>query len=100
MVDGGDVATVTGLAAELRRGVVRCGGLPSWNSGQWGTPGVVGKTMMLLRWRMGVSVLARAGYGDGRGREVLGGCGGALASEGGAEKGKWSAGWSGRAQAT
>jgi len=40
------------------------------------------------------------GYGDDRGEEVLGGCGGALASEGGAGKGKWSAGWSGRAQAT
>ena len=74
MVDGGDVATVTGLAAELRRGVARCGGLPSWNSGQWGTPGVAGKTVMLLRWRMGGSVLARAGYGNGGGEEMLGYC--------------------------
>jgi len=88
MVDGGDVATVTGLAADLRRGVARCGGLPSWNSGQWGTPGVAGETVMLLRWRMGGSVLAGAGYGDGGGGEVLGGCGGALASEEGAGKGK------------
>ena len=40
------------------------------------------------------------GYGDGGGGEVLGGCGGALASEGGAGKRKWSTGWSGRAQVT
>jgi len=40
------------------------------------------------------------GYGDGGGEEVLGGCGGALANEGGARKRKWSVGWSGRAQAT
>jgi len=56
--------------------------------------------VMLLRWRMGGSVLAGAVYGDGGGGEVLGGYGGALASEGGARKGKWSAGWSERAQVT
>ena len=67
MVDGGDVATVTGLAAELRRALARCCGLPSWNSGQWGTQGVAGKTVRLLRWRMGGSTLAGAGFGDGGG---------------------------------
>ena len=58
------MATVTGLAAELWRGVVRCGGLPSLNSRHWGTQGVAGKTVMLLRWRMGGLALAGAGYGD------------------------------------
>ena len=61
------MATVTGLAAELRRGVARCGGLPSLNSEHWGTQGVARKMVMLLRWRMGGSALARAGYGDGGG---------------------------------
>jgi hypothetical protein len=61
------VATVTGLAAELRRARARCGGLPSWNSGQWGTSGVAGVTVVLLRWRMGGSTLAGASYGDGGG---------------------------------
>ena len=66
-VDGGDVATTTGLAVMLQRGFARRGGLPSLNSGHWGTQGVAGKTMMLLRWRMGGSALAGAGYGDGGG---------------------------------
>ena len=48
-VDGGDVATVTGLAAELQRGVARCGGLPSWNSGNGEAQGVAGK-MVVLPW--------------------------------------------------
>ena len=57
-VDGGDVATTTGLAVMLRRGFARRGGLPSLNSGHWGTQGVAGKAVMLLRWRMGGSALA------------------------------------------
>ena len=36
-MDGGDVAMETGLAAELRRGIARRGGLPSSNSVHWWT---------------------------------------------------------------
>ena len=49
-VDGGDMATTTGLTVMLRRGFARRGGLPSLNSGHWGTQEVVGKAVMLLRW--------------------------------------------------
>ena len=84
MVDGGDVATVMGLAVELQRGVARCGGLPSWNSGQWGTSRVAGVTVVLLRWRrssedelssvmapaaLGAGMAAAAGEEEGRGNE-------------------------------
>ena len=37
------------------------------NSEHWGMQGVARKMVMLLRWRMGGSALARAGYGDGGG---------------------------------
>ena len=50
MVDGGDVATVTGLAAELRRGVAHCGGLPSFISGHGRRQWVDGELVEQLRW--------------------------------------------------
>ena len=51
MVDYNGVATTTEYGGELRQKRVRCCGLPSWNSGQWGTSGVAGVTVVLLRWR-------------------------------------------------
>ena len=41
---------MTDHGGELRQKRVRCCGLPSWNSGQWGTSGVAGVTVVLLRW--------------------------------------------------
>ena len=51
MVEGHALATVTGAVGKLRRERVRRCGLPSWNSGQWGTSRVAGVTVVLLRWR-------------------------------------------------
>ena len=48
-VVGGDVATVTGLAAELRRARTRCGGLPSAISGHGRRQWVAGELVVLLR---------------------------------------------------
>jgi len=59
-VDGADVATVMGLAAELRRGAARRWRLPSLNRGHWLAQGVAGKIVMLLRWQMGGSARACA----------------------------------------
>ena len=47
--DGGAPATVTGLAAELRRALARRRGLAGLNSGHWLVQGVAGKAVMLLR---------------------------------------------------
>jgi len=52
MVDYNGVATTTEHGGELRQERVRRCGLPSWNSGQWGTSGVAGVTVVLLRWRV------------------------------------------------
>ena len=41
---------MTEHGGELRQKRVRCCGLPSLNSGQWGTSGVAGVTVVLLRW--------------------------------------------------
>ena len=41
-MDGGDVATETGLTAELRRARMRCGGLPSAVSGTGGGSALLG----------------------------------------------------------
>ena len=58
---------VTEVAAELRRALARRGSLLGLNIGHWLAQGVAGKAVMLLRWRMGGSALARAGYDDGGG---------------------------------
>jgi len=47
-VDGGDVATETGLAAELQRGIARCSGLPSLNNVHWWMLWVAGDLVVLL----------------------------------------------------
>jgi len=51
MVDYNGVATTTEHGGELRRESARCCGLQSLNSGQMGTSGVAGVTVVLLRWR-------------------------------------------------
>ena len=45
-------ATTMEHGGELRQERVRRCGLPSWNSGQWGTSGVAGVTVVLLRWQV------------------------------------------------
>jgi len=42
---------MTDHGGELRQKRVRCCGLPSLNSGQRGTSGVAGVSVVLLRWR-------------------------------------------------
>ena len=84
MVDYNGVATTTEHGGELRQERVRHCGLPSWNSGQWGTSGVAGVTVVLLRWRrssedelssamapaaLGAGMAAAAGEEEGRGNE-------------------------------
>jgi len=67
-VDGGDVATETGLAAELRRASARRGCLPSATSGHGRRQWVAGVAVELLRWwRSSEDELWRAFRGGGYG---------------------------------
>ena len=87
-MDGGDVATETGLTTELRRACMRCGGLPSVVSRHGKKQRGAGETVELLRWCWSGQARAGVSNGDGGGGEELA----AACGEEGSQKRNGSAG--------
>ena len=115
MVDYNSVATTTEHSGKHWQKRVSCCGLPSWNSGQWGTSGVAGVTVVLLRWwrssedelssamapaALGAGMAAAAGEEEGRGSEKRSAEGGRAGASGVKAAPRRVVAWLGRAEAT